>query len=104
MRINAMNSFPIFIDGRLLMEQMQIFCVRGDKPNDIKRYEEEFLFDDSEVDDDLCTAKQTTHSAAMIAGFMTGFLTNHSTNVSLKKEAREVPFMTEYFIPLNLMT
>ncbi len=89
----------IFIDGRLSLESFQIFCVT---PQHTKRYREEFLFDDSEVQDEACTLKQTTHTATMIASFMTGFFTNHLTNLATNNKARKVPFMTEYFLPLNL--
>jgi molybdopterin/thiamine biosynthesis adenylyltransferase len=88
---------PIFIDGRLTMEQMQIFCVTPDK---IEAYEEH-LFDDTEVPDAPCTLKQTSHSAAMIASHMTGFFTNHITNNAVGDVDRAVPFMWEYFIPIN---
>lgn len=54
-------DIPIFIDGRLTAEQMQIFCVT---PKYISKYKEH-LFDDSEVEDAPCTMKQTSHSAAM---------------------------------------
>lgn len=90
---------PVFIDGRLTMEQMQIFCVTPDR---IEEYEREHLFDDSEVEDVACTMKQTSHSAAMIASHMTGFFTNHITNIYERDNIREVPFYYEYFIPLNL--
>ena len=88
---------PIFIDGRLTAEQMQIFCVT---PDLIAEYEKH-LFDDSEVEDAPCTMKQTSHSAAMIASHMTGFFTNHMTNNAVKDKDRTVPFFWEYFIPIN---
>lgn len=90
---------PIFIDGRLLMEQLQIFCITPDK---IEEYEREHLFDDSEVEDAPCTMRQTSHSAAMIASHMTAFFTNHITNIYERDNIREVPFYYEYFIPVNL--
>jgi len=90
---------PIFIDGRLSMESFQIFCVA---PNNMNKYEEEYLFDDSEVEDEPCTLKQTSHSAAMIASHMVGFFTNHLTNIYEKEVVRDVPFLYEYFIPMNL--
>lgn len=89
---------PIFIDGRLELEQLQIFCVT---PDNILNYEKQ-LFDDSEVDDAPCTMKQTSHSAAMIATLMTAFFTNHMTNVYERQVVRNVPFYHEFFIPLNL--
>ena len=94
---NIPNNEPIFIDGRLTAEQMQIFCVTPDK---IEEYEKH-LFDDSEVEEAPCTMKQTSHSAAMIASHMTGFFTNHMTNNAEKDKVRNVPFLWEYFIPIN---
>ena len=90
-------DIPIFIDGRLTAEQMQIFCVT---PKNISKYKEH-LFDDSEVEDAPCTMKQTSHSAAMIASHMVGFFTNHMTNNAEKDITRVLPFLWEYFIPLN---
>lgn len=90
---------PIFIDGRLRAEQMQIFCVT---PNRIEEYEKH-LFDDSEVEDAPCTLKQTSHSAAMIGAHMTAFFTNHLTNNYSGDIDRTVPFLWEYFIPLDYL-
>ena len=95
--LNTALEEPIFIDGRLTAEQMQIFCVTPDK---IEEYEKH-LFDDSEVEDAPCTMKQTSHSAAMIASHMVGFFTNHMTNNAVKDKDRTVPFFWEYFIPIN---
>lgn len=92
------KNTPIFIDGRLLMENMQIFCVT---PYNYTKYED-YLFDDSKVQDEPCTLKQTSHSAAMIASHMVGFFTNHYHNC-LHDVKRQVPFMLEYFIPLNYL-
>lgn len=88
---------PIFIDGRLTAEQMQIFCVTPDKIEEYKKH----LFDDTEVQDAPCTMKQTSHSAAMIASHMVGFFTNHMTNNAVGEKDRTVPFFWEYFIPIN---
>ena len=90
---------PIFIDGRLTMEQLQIFCVTPDR---IEEYENEHLFDDSEVEDAPCTMKQTSHSAAMIASHMVGSFTNHITNIYEREIIRDVPFYYEFFIPVTL--
>lgn len=91
------KHIPIFIDGRLTAEQMQVFCVTPDRIEEYKEY----LFDDSEVPDAPCTLKQTSHSAAMIASNMVGFFTNHYTNNVVGDIDRKVPFMWEYFIPIN---
>ena len=98
--IDSYKVVPIFIDGRLTAEQMQIFCVTPDK---IEAYKEH-LFDDSEVEDAPCTMKQTSHSAAMIASHMTGFFTNHFTNNQVGEVDRNIPFKWEYFIPINYIS
>ena len=95
---NSMNR-PIFIDGRLNAEHFQIFCVT---PETADKYENEYLFEDSEVEDAPCSAQQTTHTAAMIAGHMVGFFTNHVTNIHLRNNVKEIPFQYEYLTPMNL--
>lgn len=90
---------PIFIDGRLIMEQLQIFCVT---PDTMDKYEQEYLFDDSEVEDAPCTMRQTSHSAAMIASHMVASFTNHITNIYEREVVRDVPFFYEFFIPLTV--
>jgi hypothetical protein len=88
----------LFIDGRLLAEQIQIYCVTsGDK--DV--YKADALFLDSEVEEAPCTMKQTSHIAAMIASFMTAFFTNHMSNVKTKTQDRNVPYYYEYFSPIG---
>lgn len=90
----------IFIDGRLSFEMFQIYCVTGDRADEY----EKTLFDDSEVQDDVCTLKQTTHIAAMIAAYMTSFFTNHITNVNTETQDRNVPFYWEYFSPAGIIS
>jgi molybdopterin/thiamine biosynthesis adenylyltransferase len=89
---------PIFIDGRLEIEQLQIFCVT---PKNADKYEREHLFHDSAVEEAPCTMKQTSHTAAMIGSLMTAFFTNHITNVYLEEVLREVPFYYEFVVPMN---
>lgn len=96
--IEGCPVMPIFIDGRLEMEQMQIFCVTPDR---ILKYEKH-LFSDSEVEDAPCTMKQTSHAAAIIAGLMTSIFTNHMTNIYEREQVRDIPFYHEFFIPLML--
>lgn len=88
---------PIFIDGRLTMEQIQIFAVR---PENMDVYEKEHLFPDSDVEEAPCTLKQTSHSAAIIGGLMTTLFTNHYANVQTEVKSRNVPFFTEVFLPI----
>lgn len=91
----------IFIDGRLNSEQYQIYCIKGDMPEHIGKYEKDALFDDSEVEDADCTFKQTSHTAAGIASHMIGFLTNFAANKTDNSENFMIPYYYEYIIPLN---
>ena len=88
----------IFIDGRLEIEQLQIFCVT---PENADKYEREHLFHDSAVEEAPCTMKQTSHTAAMIGSLMAAFFTNHITNIYLGETLREVPFYYEFVVPMN---
>jgi hypothetical protein len=80
------------------MEQLQIFAVTPDR---VAQYEEH-LFDDSEVEDEACTLRQTSHTAAMIASHMTSIFTNHLTNVYERQVYRDVPFFYEFYGPVSL--
>ena len=91
---------PIFIDGRLEMEQIQIFCVTPDKIEEYKKH----LFNDSAIPDAPCTMRQTSHTAAHIAALMTEFFTNHITNIYQREVMRHVPFFYEFFTPVTLTT
>lgn len=91
----------IFIDGRLLAENLQIFCVTTNE-KDIELYKEQ-LFDDSEVEDAICSMKQTSHVAAMISSLMTSFFTNHLSNIINNNRHRKVPFYHEHFLPMNFI-
>lgn len=92
------NPDAILIDGRLAMESLQIFCVT---PSNMHQYEEH-LFPDSDVEEQACTLKQTSHTAAIIGGLMTAFFTNHITNVMEDDMVRRVPFYYEMFLPMTL--
>lgn len=98
--VYANDAEAIFIDGRLLAEQIQIYCVT---PKNMDRYEKYALFSDSEVEEAPCTMKQTSHVAAMIASFMVAFFTNHITNVRANSEVRNVPYFWEYFTPIGYL-
>lgn len=88
---------PIYIDGRLTLEQIQVFCVTPDK---IEAYEKDHLFPDGDVEEAECTLKQTSHTAALIGGMMVGLFTNHLGNVINGTTEREVPFLYQYLTPL----
>lgn len=89
---------PVFIDGRLEMEHLQIFFVTPDR---IADYEAR-LFDDSLIEDAPCTMKQSSHVAAMIASKIVGMLTNHLSNIYERENMRTTPFYYEFVVPLTL--
>lgn len=93
-----------FQDGRLNVEQIQIFNISGNRHDLMTRYETAYLFDDDVVAEAECTFKQTSHTAMMIAGHMVAFLTNWAFNSSRGKSIRTVPFYFEYVTPLNMTT
>lgn len=93
----------IFIDPRLEAEQLFIYTIRGDDYERMKEYEEKHLPDDDTIQDAECTAKQTSHVAAIIAGLIVSILTNHITNVSTGFEERFIPFKFKLFTPLMLI-
>ena len=60
------------------------------------RYEEEFLFDDSEADETVCSMKQTSYLAAMIGSIITNLFTNWCANLVEPIVPYDLPFFTEY--------
>lgn len=96
--ISGCPRTPLLIDGRLTLEQVQIYSVTPDR---VSQYEET-LFEDSEIEDAPCTLKQTSHTAAMIASHMTAIFTNHLANIYEGENHRDVPFFYEFYSPVTL--
>lgn len=86
----------LFIDGRLAAEELQIFCIEGGDLYNIERYEKEFLFTDSEADNTICSYKQTSFCANMIASLITNLFVNFCANLLDPVMRRDVPFFTSY--------
>lgn len=84
----------LFIDGRLAAEEFQILCIRGDDNYNINRYSNEFLFSDAEADETICSYKQTTFCANMIASYMVNLFVNFCANEV--GACRDLPFFTTY--------
>ena len=100
---NVWSSEPdrqIFIDGRMLAEQMQIFTLTSDDEENIEKYRDEYLFDDSEVEDQPCSARATSHCGAMIASYMTSIFTNYLSNKYQGFDIRNVPFSLKIDLPI----
>ena len=101
--VNHVQSKPeeerkncLFIDGRLAAEMFQILCIRGDDEYNIKRYNNEFLFSDAEADETICSYKQTTFCANMIASYMVNLFVNFCANQCNPLIDRDLPFLTTY--------
>lgn len=87
----------LFIDGRLAAEEFQIFALTKDNPERIEEYESKYLFSDEEADATVCSYKQTSHIAAMIASYIVSIVVNFCANLSQDSPLpREVPFLTTY--------
>lgn len=87
----------LYIDGRLAAEKLQIFCITADDTRAMEEYEKEWLFTDDEADETICSYKQTTFMANMIASMMVNlfvnFIANHCPDILIP---RDLPFITEY--------
>lgn len=84
----SLENREIFIDGRLRASMYEVYAV-------IKGREEEYettLFNDSEVEDDMCTFKQTSYFAMMIGAKITQVLVNYLTNKYSEQDICQLPF------------
>ncbi len=86
----------LFIDGRLAAEEFQVLCIKGDDEYNINRYNNEFLFSDAEADETICSYKQTTFCANMIASYMVNLFVNFCANQCNPLIDRDLPFLTTY--------
>ena len=82
--------------GRLAAEEFQILCIKGDDEYNINRYSNEFLFSDAEADETICSYKQTTFCANMIASYMVNLFVNFCANQCEPLIDRDLPFLTTY--------
>lgn len=71
-----------------------MLCVQGDDSQAIEAYEEQYLFSDDMADATVCSYKQTSFMANMIAATMVNLFVNWCAN--LVGNFRPVPFFTEY--------
>lgn len=92
---NVLENEAVFIDGRMYSEGFEIFAVTPDKAEKYR----ETLFDDV-IEDLPCNYKATTQNGLIIAGMMTGLLSNFITEKVEPLGVRELPFRTEFVIPI----
>jgi molybdopterin/thiamine biosynthesis adenylyltransferase len=86
----------LFIDGRLNAEEFQVLCITGDNEYAINNYKDNWLFDDSAVEEAVCSYKQTSYMANMIGSVMTNLFVNFCANMCDPVMPRDVPFLTRY--------
>ena len=86
----------LFLDGRLSAEEFQIFCIKGNDEKAMEVYEKEWLFDDREAEETVCSYKQTTFCANMIASYMVNCFVNFIANQCGLIIDRDVPFKIYY--------
>ena len=86
----------LFIDGRLNMEEFQVFCMRGNDTYSINKYHKEYLFEDFEAESIQCSMKQTTFCANMIGSVIVNLFTNFIANQLKPLIDRDLPFKTYY--------
>lgn len=86
----------LFLDGRLAAETLQVFCITGDAPYYMDQYEKDWLFSDEEAESTVCSYKQTSYCANLIASIMTNLFVNWCTNQCSPLVDRYLPFMVEY--------
>ena len=89
----------LFLDGRLSIDTLQIFCIQGDDKVSMGRYETEFLFSDFQAEHTVCSMKQTTYLACMIGSLMVNLFTNFIANSLNPVIPYDLPFFTEYDSP-----
>lgn len=94
--LDAEKADAVFIDGRLSAETLQVFCISGDAPYYMQEYETNWLFSDAEAESTVCSYKQTSYCANLIASMMTNLFVNWCTNHCNPLVDRSLPFMTEY--------
>lgn len=86
----------LFIDGRLAAEEFQVFAIMGNDERAINEYKDKWLFTDTEAEHTLCSYKQTTFMANMIASVMVNLFVNFVANQCSPIIERDVPFKTTY--------
>lgn len=88
----------LYIDGRLAAEEFQILSIQGDDERAIDEYKNKWLFSDDEAEATICSYKQTTFMANMIASMMVNVFVNFVANQSDPAPIipRDIPFFISY--------
>lgn len=94
--LRMMNRNNVWvIDGRLSMDTLQVFCFRISDHDSYSTYTRKFIFKEEEADQTVCSLKQTSFMANMIASF----ICNLYTSICMQETSvfpYNVPFLIEY--------
>lgn len=90
------RSKCLLIDGRLAAEELQVLAVQGNDTRAIEQYQRDWLFSDEIADATVCSYKQTTFMANMIASLMVNIFVNFVANECNPIMPRDVPFYTSF--------
>ena len=86
----------LFLDGRLSINTLQVFCITGDNDWAMNEYADKHLFTDAEAEETQCSLKQTTYLACMIGSMIVNLFTNWTANLLNPIIPYDLPFFTEY--------
>lgn len=86
----------LYIDGRLDLEEFQVFCIMGTDTYNMNKYSSEYLFDDRKAEGTQCSMKQTTYCSNMIGSIIVNLFTNFIANTLNPIIERDLPFKTYY--------
>lgn len=98
----------ILIDGRSSPEQYEVYFADIKSEESKKKYEQ-YLYDDSEIQDAPCSYKSTAFCGAQVASMMMSVLVNYLTNKKLEEtsgisDIRRVPSALKMNIPMLNLT
>jgi len=86
----------LYLDGRLSIDTLQVFCITGDNEWALSEYDKNYLFSDAEAEETQCSLKQTTYLACMIGSVIVNLFTNFTANLLNPIIPYDLPFFTEY--------
>ena len=86
----------LYLDGRLSINTLQVFCITGDNDWAMAEYANKYLFTDAEAEETQCSLKQTTYLACMIGSMIVNLFTNWTANLLNPVIPYDLPFFTEY--------
>ena len=86
----------LYLDGRLSIDTLQIFCITGDNDWAMAEYADKYLFTDAQAEETQCSIKQTTYLACMIGSMIVNLFTNFVANTLNPIIPYDLPFFTEY--------